>query len=45
MDEVFLEDEGQAYGLPPLKTEGPGAPAVVDAPADAADSAKEDNEE
>jgi hypothetical protein len=28
MDEVYLEEETQSYGLPPLKTDGAGAPVM-----------------
>jgi hypothetical protein len=30
MDEVFLEEEEQTYGLPPLKLDSAGAPIVDD---------------
>jgi len=31
MDEVFLEEEEESYGLPPLKLDSAGAPVVDDA--------------
>jgi hypothetical protein len=34
LTEVYLEEEGEPHGLPPLKTDASGVPEVVDAPAE-----------
>jgi hypothetical protein len=34
MDEVYLDDEDQSYGLPPLETDAAGVPGVADVPAE-----------
>jgi hypothetical protein len=34
LTEVYLEEDGEPHGLPPLKTDASGVPEVVDAPAE-----------
>jgi hypothetical protein len=44
MDEVFLEEQEQSYGLPPLKTDSAGAP-MVDEPGEAAPDAEKPSDQ
>jgi len=44
MDEVFLEEGGETYGLPPLKTDAAGAPEVVETDSSAPDNGAKDEE-